>query len=97
MDLGLGFARGSVGLEDVLLSQASGGGRARRRTIWLFSSHLCVLWSGCHDGSFGEVDVLLTNDALQGCEKPFEDPSFFQRESRPYCEGCFSVIIKNEL
>ncbi|KZV59813.1 hypothetical protein PENSPDRAFT_383189 [Peniophora sp. CONT] len=32
-----------------------------------------------------------------GCERPFEDPSFFQRENKPYCEPCFSVIIKSEL
>ncbi|KAL6306345.1 hypothetical protein BKA93DRAFT_698785, partial [Sparassis latifolia] len=30
-----------------------------------------------------------------GCERPFEDPAFFQREGRPFCEHCFSVMIKS--
>ncbi|KAH6917953.1 LIM domain-containing protein [Coprinopsis sp. MPI-PUGE-AT-0042] len=33
----------------------------------------------------------------EGCHKPFEDPSFFQRGNMPYCEGCFSIILRNEL
>jgi hypothetical protein len=32
-----------------------------------------------------------------GCERPFEEPSFFQREGLPFCERCFSIILKNDL
>ncbi|KAF9010176.1 hypothetical protein BDQ17DRAFT_1235237, partial [Cyathus striatus] len=32
-----------------------------------------------------------------GCEKPFDDPSFFQRDDHPYCERCFSIILRNEV
>ncbi|KAI0792352.1 hypothetical protein C8Q75DRAFT_714347 [Abortiporus biennis] len=32
-----------------------------------------------------------------GCQRPFEVPSFFQRDDQPYCEHCFSIIIKSEL
>ncbi|KAJ7931401.1 hypothetical protein B0H13DRAFT_2651321 [Mycena leptocephala] len=32
-----------------------------------------------------------------GCEKPFEDPSFFEREGKPWCEPCFSILLRNEL
>lgn len=31
------------------------------------------------------------------CSKPFEDPSFFQRDDRPYCERCFSILLRNEI
>ncbi|KAJ4473709.1 hypothetical protein J3R30DRAFT_711154 [Lentinula aciculospora] len=31
------------------------------------------------------------------CDQPFEDPSFFQRDKKPYCENCFSVMIRNEI
>ncbi|KZT04483.1 uncharacterized protein LAESUDRAFT_297246 [Laetiporus sulphureus 93-53] len=31
------------------------------------------------------------------CEKPFEDPSFFQRDGKPFCENCFSIMIRNEV
>ncbi|KAF9485048.1 hypothetical protein BDN70DRAFT_706437 [Pholiota conissans] len=31
------------------------------------------------------------------CEKPFEDPSFFQRGDQPYCENCFSIMLRNEI
>ncbi|KIK61602.1 hypothetical protein GYMLUDRAFT_96454 [Collybiopsis luxurians FD-317 M1] len=31
------------------------------------------------------------------CDKPFEDPSFFERDKKPYCESCFSIIIRNEI
>ncbi|KAF8508871.1 hypothetical protein BU17DRAFT_56515, partial [Hysterangium stoloniferum] len=31
------------------------------------------------------------------CEKPFEDPSFFQRGDKPFCESCFSIILRNEV
>ncbi|TFY56478.1 hypothetical protein EVJ58_g7617 [Rhodofomes roseus] len=32
-----------------------------------------------------------------GCDQPFENPSFFQRDGKPFCERCFSIIIKNEM
>jgi len=32
-----------------------------------------------------------------GCDKPFDDPSFFLRDSRPFCEPCFSLILRNEV
>jgi hypothetical protein len=32
-----------------------------------------------------------------GCDKPFEDPSFFLRENKPFCERCYSIILKSEL
>ncbi|KAJ6513346.1 hypothetical protein C8R45DRAFT_963349 [Mycena sanguinolenta] len=32
-----------------------------------------------------------------GCDQPFEDPSFFEREGKPWCEPCFSIILRNEL
>ncbi|KAJ7773111.1 hypothetical protein B0H16DRAFT_1511258 [Mycena metata] len=32
-----------------------------------------------------------------GCEKPFDDPSFFERDGKPWCEPCFSIILRNEL
>ncbi|KAI9465764.1 hypothetical protein BJY52DRAFT_1113102 [Lactarius psammicola] len=32
-----------------------------------------------------------------GCEKPFDDPSFFLRENKPFCERCYSIILKSEL
>ncbi|KAF4564692.1 hypothetical protein EYR40_010863 [Pleurotus pulmonarius] len=32
-----------------------------------------------------------------GCERPFEDPSFFQRGENPFCERCFSIILRNEI
>ncbi|KAF8884909.1 hypothetical protein CPB84DRAFT_148300 [Gymnopilus junonius] len=31
------------------------------------------------------------------CHKPFEDPSFFQRGDQPYCEQCFSIMLRNEI
>ncbi|KAH9060625.1 LIM-domain-containing protein, partial [Lactarius vividus] len=30
-----------------------------------------------------------------GCEKPFDDPSFFLRENKPFCERCYSIILKS--
>ncbi|EFI27061.1 hypothetical protein CC1G_15190 [Coprinopsis cinerea okayama7 len=33
----------------------------------------------------------------EGCKKPFEDPSFFQRDNHPYCEQCFTIILRNEI
>ncbi|KAF9787956.1 hypothetical protein BJ322DRAFT_1046199 [Thelephora terrestris] len=32
-----------------------------------------------------------------GCEKPFDDPTFFQRDQQPFCERCFSIMIRNEV
>ncbi|KAJ7104293.1 hypothetical protein B0H15DRAFT_809372 [Mycena belliarum] len=32
-----------------------------------------------------------------GCEKPFEDPSFFERDSQPWCEPCYSILLRNEI
>jgi len=32
-----------------------------------------------------------------GCDKAFEDPSFFLRENKPFCERCYSIILKSEL
>ncbi|KAM6503627.1 hypothetical protein JOM56_000570, partial [Amanita muscaria] len=29
--------------------------------------------------------------------KPLEDPAFFQRGEKPYCEPCFSVMLRNEV
>ncbi|KAF9078163.1 hypothetical protein BDP27DRAFT_1310900 [Rhodocollybia butyracea] len=31
------------------------------------------------------------------CDKPFEDPAFFERDKKPYCENCFSILIRNEI
>ncbi|KAI0918554.1 hypothetical protein AcV5_002512 [Taiwanofungus camphoratus] len=31
------------------------------------------------------------------CERPFENPSFFQRDGKPFCEHCFSIMIKSEM
>ncbi|KAH9939542.1 hypothetical protein B0H21DRAFT_34755 [Amylocystis lapponica] len=31
------------------------------------------------------------------CGNPFEDPSFFQRDGKPFCESCFSIMIKSEM
>ncbi|KAG8991424.1 hypothetical protein FRB90_001351 [Tulasnella sp. 427] len=33
----------------------------------------------------------------KGCKRPFEDPSFFQRGEDPYCDHCYSILIKSEL
>ncbi|KAJ8593678.1 LIM-domain-containing protein [Rhizopogon salebrosus TDB-379] len=33
----------------------------------------------------------------EGCEKPFDDPSFFLRDNKPFCEPCFSLIVRNEI
>ncbi|KAF8637892.1 hypothetical protein AX17_002515 [Amanita inopinata Kibby_2008] len=33
----------------------------------------------------------------ESCQKPFDDPSFFQRGEKPYCEPCFSVMLRNEV
>jgi LIM domain len=33
----------------------------------------------------------------QGCEKPFEDPSFFLRDNRPFCERCYRIILKSDI
>ncbi|OCH86807.1 hypothetical protein OBBRIDRAFT_837878 [Obba rivulosa] len=31
------------------------------------------------------------------CERPFENPAFFEREDKPFCERCFSIMIKSEM
>lgn len=31
------------------------------------------------------------------CEKPFEDPAFFLRDNKPFCEPCFSLMVRNEM
>ncbi|KAI6040897.1 hypothetical protein EDC04DRAFT_2566444, partial [Pisolithus marmoratus] len=31
------------------------------------------------------------------CEKPFEDPAFFLRDDKPFCEPCFSLMLRNEV
>lgn len=36
-------------------------------------------------------------DLLQGCEMPFENPSFFQRGDKPFCESCFDIMLRNEV
>ncbi|TFK26585.1 hypothetical protein FA15DRAFT_615514 [Coprinopsis marcescibilis] len=33
----------------------------------------------------------------QGCHTPFEDPSFYERDKNPYCESCFTIILRNEV
>lgn len=33
---------------------------------------------------------------MQSCERPFNDPTFFQRGKQPFCERCFSIMIRNE-
>ncbi|KAL0959951.1 hypothetical protein HGRIS_011615 [Hohenbuehelia grisea] len=32
-----------------------------------------------------------------GCDRPFDDPSFFQHEGLPFCERCFSIILRNNI
>jgi len=32
-----------------------------------------------------------------GCAKPFDEPSFFQRDKKAFCEPCFSIILRNEI
>ncbi|KAF7316941.1 Flap endonuclease 1 [Mycena chlorophos] len=32
-----------------------------------------------------------------GCEKPFSTPAFFERNGSPWCEPCFSIILRNEV
>jgi hypothetical protein len=32
-----------------------------------------------------------------GCENPFEDPSFFLRDNKPFCETCYRIILKSEM
>ncbi|EPQ52241.1 hypothetical protein GLOTRDRAFT_80480 [Gloeophyllum trabeum ATCC 11539] len=31
------------------------------------------------------------------CERPFEDPSYFVRDEKPFCERCFSIMVRNEV
>ncbi|QRW04951.1 paxillin [Ceratobasidium sp. AG-Ba] len=30
------------------------------------------------------------------CKKPFEDPSFFQRDDAAFCDPCYRILLKNE-
>lgn len=46
---------------------------------------------------FYRPSFFLPPPAHQGCERPFEEPSFFQRGDNPYCEDCFSIILRNEI
>lgn len=34
---------------------------------------------------------------LQSCNKPFENPAFFQRDNKPYCESCYTLILRNDV
>ncbi|PVF94173.1 hypothetical protein CPB86DRAFT_766198 [Serendipita vermifera] len=31
------------------------------------------------------------------CNKPFEDPQFYEHKKQPYCQPCYSIILVNEL
>ncbi|KAJ3972224.1 hypothetical protein EV361DRAFT_906903, partial [Lentinula raphanica] len=31
------------------------------------------------------------------CDQPFEELSYFEREKKPFCENCFSIMIRNEI
>ncbi|KAF9513816.1 hypothetical protein BS47DRAFT_1295829 [Hydnum rufescens UP504] len=31
------------------------------------------------------------------CNKPFEDPTFFQRDEKAYCDPCYRIVVKSEL
>ncbi|KIJ61632.1 hypothetical protein HYDPIDRAFT_115806 [Hydnomerulius pinastri MD-312] len=33
----------------------------------------------------------------ESCHNPFEDPAFFLRDNKPFCEPCFSLILRNEV
>lgn len=35
--------------------------------------------------------------ACAGCETVFNEPAFFQRGNKPFCEKCFSIIVKSEM
>ena len=50
------------------------------------------------------LEVVQVDDAVdwwarvqQSCDKPFENPAFFQRDGKPFCERCFSIMIRNEI
>ncbi|CAL1699530.1 unnamed protein product [Somion occarium] len=32
-----------------------------------------------------------------GCDRPFDNLSFYERDQKPFCERCFSIIIKSEI
>ena len=34
---------------------------------------------------------------IQGCDKPFDNPSFFLRDNKTFCERCYSIILKSEM
>ncbi|ESK88081.1 adaptor protein [Moniliophthora roreri MCA 2997] len=33
----------------------------------------------------------------EGCDNPFKDPAFYERGKKAYCEGCFSILLRNEI
>ncbi|KAH8829450.1 hypothetical protein DL96DRAFT_1598164 [Flagelloscypha sp. PMI_526] len=33
----------------------------------------------------------------EGCQRPFDDPSFYERDKKAWCEDCFSIILRNEV
>ncbi|KAK0444935.1 uncharacterized protein EV420DRAFT_1277255 [Desarmillaria tabescens] len=33
----------------------------------------------------------------EGCEQPFDEGTFFERDKKAWCETCFSVILRNEV
>ncbi|SJL05423.1 uncharacterized protein ARMOST_08790 [Armillaria ostoyae] len=33
----------------------------------------------------------------EGCEQPFDEGTFFERDKKAWCENCFSVILRNEV
>jgi hypothetical protein len=64
---------------------------------WCWKCFVCKVSSsimGFLDG-WAYVDVVVLD--RQGCEQPFDDPAFFQRGNDPYCENCFSIILRNEI
>jgi hypothetical protein len=59
-----------------------------------FCCTVCLLGSRCY--SFF-VWLTLGFFFSQGCENPFEDPSFFLRDNKPFCERCYRIILKSEI
>lgn len=50
---------------------------------------------------FGALTLVLYSAHLfpgtQGCDKPFDNPSFFLRDNKTFCERCYSIILKSEM
>ena len=61
---------------------------------WCWGCFVCTVRS---TPSFRSQSVLIYAFVMQGCERPFDDPTFFQRDQQPFCEHCFSVMIRNEV